>query len=100
MRDPGRIDPFLAALGDVWKDHPDMRFGQLVMNLSREEDNTFPDTWEWEDDEWVTRMENFPTAEQINKEIDEKVEIAMRLVKEGDIGSALLYLMGGEQKDE
>lgn len=33
MRDPKRIDGFMERLGAVWKDYPDFRFGQLLMNL-------------------------------------------------------------------
>lgn len=33
MRDPNRIDGYMKRLGDVWKDYPDFRFGQLLMNL-------------------------------------------------------------------
>ena len=58
MRDPNRIRPFLAALGEVWERNPDQRFGQLVMNLSREPGG-FADTWEWENDEWFQRMEAY-----------------------------------------
>jgi len=57
-RSPLRIDPFLRALADVWKQHPDMRFGQLVMNLSRVEGG-FADTWNWEDGEWYRRMQEY-----------------------------------------
>ena len=34
MRDPNRIDFFLAELGKIWKEEcPDWRFGQLVVNV-------------------------------------------------------------------
>lgn len=34
MRDPNRIDFFLAELGRIWKSEcPDWRFGQLIMNV-------------------------------------------------------------------
>lgn len=59
MRDPDRIEPFLDALGELWKRHPDMRFGQLFMNLVRDERGGFHDTWEWEDDRFLARMETF-----------------------------------------
>lgn len=32
MRDPNRIDAFLSRLGDVWRQVPDWRFGQLMCN--------------------------------------------------------------------
>jgi hypothetical protein len=30
MRDPNRIKPFLAKLEELWLQHPDLRFGQMV----------------------------------------------------------------------
>lgn len=33
MRDKDRIGPILARLGDIWKEHPDLRLGQFIMNL-------------------------------------------------------------------
>ena len=33
MRDPKRIDGYMKRLAVVWKDYPDFRFGQLLMNL-------------------------------------------------------------------
>jgi hypothetical protein len=36
----------LTTLLVVWDQVPEQRFGQLVMNLSRERDG-FADTWEW-----------------------------------------------------
>ena len=33
MRDPNRIDNVLAAVGDVWKQYPDLRLGQLLVNV-------------------------------------------------------------------
>lgn len=62
MRDPSRIDGFLRALESVWKQHPDQRFGQLIMNLSRDQDG-FADTWEWEEDDWLARMQNYLRGE-------------------------------------
>lgn len=59
MRDPERIDPFLAAFGELWKQHPDMRFGQLFMNLVRDEEGDFLDPWEWEEDEFLSRIEGY-----------------------------------------
>ncbi len=32
MRDPDRIDPILQLLGEVWKQCPDQRLGQLIVN--------------------------------------------------------------------
>ena len=33
MRDPNRISPLLAEFEALWKQHPDLRFGQLVIIL-------------------------------------------------------------------
>ena len=33
MRDPNRIDDILKELGKVWKEYPDLRFGQLIGNV-------------------------------------------------------------------
>ncbi|HUR52837.1 MAG TPA: hypothetical protein VMZ71_01815 [Gemmataceae bacterium] len=35
MRDPARIDRIIELLWDVWKQNPDMRLGQLVVNAIR-----------------------------------------------------------------
>lgn len=45
MRDPKRIDAFLAKLGEYWKKVPDWRFGQLVEN-----------TMEYSDTRWFERL--------------------------------------------
>lgn len=33
MRDPKRIDEVLNTVKTVWEQYPDMRFGQLVVNI-------------------------------------------------------------------
>jgi len=35
MRDPNRIDEVLEALREYWVAHPDMRLGQILVNLIR-----------------------------------------------------------------
>ena len=37
MRDPKRIDPFLKTIKEIWKENPDLRFGQLIENAIRAE---------------------------------------------------------------
>lgn len=32
MRDPDRIDKVLDELKDIWKEMPDLRLGQLILN--------------------------------------------------------------------
>lgn len=36
MRDKERIDRILKSVEFIWKNNPDLRFGQLVLNLYRE----------------------------------------------------------------
>lgn len=74
MRDPDRIEPFLAEFAKVWKRNPDMRFGQLFKNLSRTKGG-FADTWEWEDDEWLSRFAEYPSAEEIEKDMNTRLRI-------------------------
>ena len=45
----------LDALEAVWSLCPDQRFGQLVMNLSREPGG-FADTWEWKHGAWYDAL--------------------------------------------
>lgn len=35
MRDPARIDRMIEKLWELWKLHPDMRLGQLLVNVIR-----------------------------------------------------------------
>lgn len=35
MRDPARIDRMIEKLWHLWKLHPDMRLGQLLVNVIR-----------------------------------------------------------------
>ena len=46
----------LDHLLTLWDAVPDWRFGQLVMNLSREPGG-FADTWEWSHSQWRERIE-------------------------------------------
>lgn len=36
MRDPERIDEILELIGRIWKNHPDLRFQQLMYILQSE----------------------------------------------------------------
>ena len=49
MRDVNRIKPFLKELGDMWKEMPDLRFGQIIYLLADEigRDIFFPEDKEW-----------------------------------------------------
>lgn len=34
MRDPKRIDGILKVVGKYWKENPDLRLGQLILNVA------------------------------------------------------------------
>lgn len=59
MRDPERIKPVLDALRALWLEFPDYRFGQLVMNLSRNEAGIIQDPWEWEEETWLRKIAEY-----------------------------------------
>ena len=35
MRDPNRIKPFCTELAELWSNWPDLRFGQIMSNISK-----------------------------------------------------------------
>ena len=39
MRNPNRIKPFLKKLEEYWEKHPDLRFGQIIINMKPESKN-------------------------------------------------------------
>lgn len=45
----------VEAFLQLWDTDQDQRFGQLVMNLSREPGG-FADTWEWNHGQWLERI--------------------------------------------
>jgi hypothetical protein len=54
MRDPKRIRPFLAELARIWEKDPDMRFGQLLVNMGfGGSPGGGRDPWFAEEDEWL-----------------------------------------------
>lgn len=55
MRDPKRIGPMLHQIGRLWREYPDLRLGQLMMNLA----HTGPsrDLFNLEDDELAIRVD-------------------------------------------
>lgn len=69
MRPKERIDPFLEKFGNLWKEHQDMRFGQLVENLlsvyvgGRLDKYSMlqlnPLLWAMEESEWEKAIEEF-----------------------------------------
>lgn len=61
MRDPNRIDPLLAKLGEAWKKYPDQRFGQFVTNFFVRYGK---DPFNVEDDEWMRALQEFIDGEK------------------------------------
>ena len=54
MRDINRIDTILERLGKVWKKVPDMRLGQLILNVAQD-----PALYYIEDDQLMDALEKF-----------------------------------------
>ena len=54
MRDPNRIDRMLKQLAEAWLTFPDMRLGQLILNVTRSEDTS--SLWDLEDDQIEHRL--------------------------------------------
>ena len=55
MRNPERIRPFLDKIAEAWERYPDLRFGQLVMDIVPNSDRL----WNCEEDEFLNRLESF-----------------------------------------
>jgi hypothetical protein len=55
-RDPARIDVILDQIRVIWHAHPDMRFGQLVVNLL---DPAWNKLFNVEDDVLAERLREF-----------------------------------------
>lgn len=51
MRDPDRIDPVLSTVRRLWEKYPDMRLGQLLVNVAHGDD-----MFNLEDEELVLRL--------------------------------------------
>jgi len=65
MRDIKRIDKILKLLGELWKNHPDYRFGQLLINYGIVED-TYP-VWSNEDDGFEDFLKELIKNEKTSK---------------------------------
>ena len=57
MRDPKRIERMLQQLESAWHAFPDMRLGQLVLNITRAENTS--DLWNLEDDQIEQLLDSF-----------------------------------------
>lgn len=56
MRDINRIDPMLQKIGEIWKQYPDLRLGQLLENVSVEYNSSLFFT---EDADLIRKLEGF-----------------------------------------
>ena len=63
MRKEERIDPTLERLGKVWKEYPDLRLGQLILNVARD-----PMLYYLEDEELIKTLEEFYGISDIDNE--------------------------------
>lgn len=57
MRDPDRIALVLESIESLWKQYPDLRLGQFLLNVSRD-----PELYYIEDEELVERMQEVYNA--------------------------------------
>lgn len=68
MRKVERIDPFLKKFGDLWKKCPDLRFGQLFLNICHEQ---YGDPFFLEEDQFEMLMDKF-AKDYLKEKTDEK----------------------------
>jgi hypothetical protein len=81
MRNPNRIRPFLDELAKAWEKYPDMRFGQLLVNMGfggspgGGRDPWFAEEAEWLDafHNWEKRLES-TNGEQIRQATKDRTE--------------------------
>lgn len=71
MRDPSRIDPLLAKLGEAWKKCPDQRFGQFVTNFFGA---TRQNVWMTEDDEWMVGLQAFIDGQKPDEAMEDYID--------------------------
>ena len=58
MRDPARIDQILELIGNLWKEHPDLRLTQLIINAAQPKDPC-PELYQLEDTALARKIRNF-----------------------------------------
>ena len=59
MRDPERIDKFCERLAKAWKNYPNWRFGQLMVNILSEMMAQGRDPFFPEEDEMILFIEDY-----------------------------------------
>ena len=55
MRDKARIQPFLDRIAEEWEKHPDLRFGQFLMDVIPNQDKL----WNCEESEFLRHLDVF-----------------------------------------
>jgi uncharacterized protein YihD (DUF1040 family) len=63
MRDPARIDIVLEALRTAWRQEPDLRLGQLLINAVRPP-SPCPELFYAEDDKLIEGLARYMAARQ------------------------------------
>lgn len=63
MKDRDRIPPLLAHLAFLWKANPELRLGQLLINLCFEGE----DLWLLEDDVLIKRIQQAFKSQNLDK---------------------------------
>jgi hypothetical protein len=62
MRDKQRIQTVIGALQECWECMPDLRFGQMIMNIvlsHKGNENTSSYLWNMEEQEWLKAIQSF-----------------------------------------
>ncbi|MCR4562305.1 MAG: DUF1040 family protein [Bacilli bacterium] len=54
MRDPNRIEKVLDEIKNIWQKCPDLRLGQLLLNVARD-----PELYYLEDDAIIEKLKTF-----------------------------------------
>jgi hypothetical protein len=63
MKDPNRIKNILDKLKEIWERYPDLRFGQLIMNLFKDYELFF-----MEDEELLKEIEDLIRLDKEDKQ--------------------------------
>ncbi len=67
MRDPRRIERMIQQLEFAWSAFPDMRLGQLLLNITRAENTS--SLWNLEDDQIEQQLDSFTKSKVAPQEL-------------------------------
>jgi hypothetical protein len=88
MRDPNRIDRILSLIKQLWYKHPDIRFNQLIHNLSWEYSRINNDVYKevgyskWEDERGIQFTKDMVFVDLFHLEDDKFEEFLIKKVEE------------------